>query len=139
MSEVQGYTVRWAAPEVLGNGNRNTQEADIFAFGMVVVEVGCCISLRLALDAERYMICLTLSKVFTGKSPFSEFTATVTVLKIIKGDRLYRLQEPGLTDSIWDMTCACWSQDPAHQPTMPKAVGILREWPVHFFFTKPPP
>jgi hypothetical protein len=39
ISEVQGYTARWAAPEVLRNGDRNTQEADIFAYGMVVVEV----------------------------------------------------------------------------------------------------
>ena len=43
MTEVQGYTARWAAPEVLGSGDRITQEADIFAFGMVVVEVSPCI------------------------------------------------------------------------------------------------
>ena len=36
---VQGYSARWAAPEVLGNGDRNTREADVFSFGMIVIEV----------------------------------------------------------------------------------------------------
>lgn len=53
MTKVQGYTERWAAPEVLWSGDRNTQEADVFAFGMVVVEVSACIPLHLAPDAER--------------------------------------------------------------------------------------
>ncbi|KAF9785470.1 kinase-like domain-containing protein [Thelephora terrestris] len=38
VTEVQGYSGRWAAPEVLGSGDRNTREADVFSFGMVVVE-----------------------------------------------------------------------------------------------------
>lgn len=42
VTKVQGYTPRWAAPEVLASGDRNTREADIFAFGMVVIEVGLC-------------------------------------------------------------------------------------------------
>ena len=35
----QGYTVRWAAPEILKRADKITREADIFAFGMVVIEV----------------------------------------------------------------------------------------------------
>jgi len=34
--------VGWAAPEILTGADRVTQEADIFAFGMVVVEVSPC-------------------------------------------------------------------------------------------------
>ena len=33
-----GQTLRWSAPEVL-NGERHSEEADIFAFAMVMVEV----------------------------------------------------------------------------------------------------
>ena len=44
MTEVQGYTARWAAPEVLESGDRNTPEADTFAFAMVMIEVGVCVS-----------------------------------------------------------------------------------------------
>ena len=38
VSELQGFTPRWAAPEIV-MGNDCTQEADIYAFGMVVIEV----------------------------------------------------------------------------------------------------
>ena len=50
------------------------------------------------------------------------------------GERPDRPQGPGLTDSVWDMTRACWRHDPARRPTVSKVVGILREWPVSFFF-----
>ena len=36
----QGYTVRWTAPEILNRQGTCTQEADIFSFAMVMVEVG---------------------------------------------------------------------------------------------------
>ena len=39
VTKVQGYTERYAALEVLESGDRITQEADVFAFGMVMVEV----------------------------------------------------------------------------------------------------
>jgi serine/threonine protein kinase len=48
VTQVQGYTARWAAPEVLESGDRNTREADAFAFGMVVIEVGPRVSSVLA-------------------------------------------------------------------------------------------
>ncbi|KAF9779311.1 CNH domain-containing protein [Thelephora terrestris] len=103
VTEVQGYSARWAAPEVLGNGDKNTREADVFAFGMVVIEV------------------------FTGRHPFSEFTPLVAVSKIIAGERPDRPQEPGLIDLVWNMTLHCWTQDPAQRPIMASVVGILRE------------
>ena len=37
-----GYTVALAAPEVLEGADAITPEADIFAFGMVVIEVDPC-------------------------------------------------------------------------------------------------
>jgi serine/threonine protein kinase len=119
------YTSRWAAPEVLRSGDvGNTQEADVFAFGMVVVEVSPCIS---SVGCEEIADGVTLSKVFTGKSPFSEFTATVAASKIKDGERPDRPQDPDLTDSVWDMTRTCWCHDPAHRPTISKVVEILRE------------
>ena len=50
VTRVKGYTTAWAAPEVLLEECDNaTSEADIFAFGMVVIEVGPCYSLHPAL------------------------------------------------------------------------------------------
>ena len=39
-SEPKGHTQRWAAPEVLKGADEITREADVFSFGMVVIEVG---------------------------------------------------------------------------------------------------
>lgn len=34
------FTARWCAPEILKNGQPASKESDIFAFGMVIIEVG---------------------------------------------------------------------------------------------------
>ena len=39
-TQAHGYTPRWTAPEILQGAERITPEADIFSFGMVVIEVG---------------------------------------------------------------------------------------------------
>jgi len=38
-TQLQGYTAGWAAPEILMGADEITQEADVFAFGTVVIEV----------------------------------------------------------------------------------------------------
>lgn len=48
------------------------------------------------------------------------------MLKIVGGERPERPQDTGLTDVLWDMTRACWRQDPAHRPAMAGVVGTLR-------------
>jgi len=40
ITQAKGYTAAWAAPEILQGGDKITREGDIFAFGMVVIEVG---------------------------------------------------------------------------------------------------
>ena len=39
VTQPQGYTAGWAAPEILMGADGITQEADMFAFGTVVIEV----------------------------------------------------------------------------------------------------
>ena len=78
-----------------------------------------------------------LSEVFTGRHPFSEFTAPITISKILSGERPDRPQDPGLTNSLWDMALCCWDQDPIQRPAMTSVVGILREWLVFFLFAEP--
>ena len=50
--ELQGCTLRWAAPEVIRGEGGGTQEADVYSFAMVVIEVRSLTSLRLVPDAE---------------------------------------------------------------------------------------
>ena len=49
---MNGYTAAWAAPEILEGINTMTREADVFAFGMVVIEVSPRTLLRLVLEVE---------------------------------------------------------------------------------------
>ena len=37
--DVPGYSARWTAPEILNGAEKSTREADVFSFGMVVMEV----------------------------------------------------------------------------------------------------
>lgn len=56
VTRVEGYTPRWAAPEVLESGDRCTREADVFAFGMVVVEVCSLVSQHLMSRRNRRLV-----------------------------------------------------------------------------------
>lgn len=118
------------------SGERITPEADVFAFGILVVEVGPCNSPHMMLDGLPDTE--ALSKVFTGEYPFSGPDPGVIIAKTAIGERPDRPQDPGLTDSVWDVTCACWHQDPAHRPTVTGVVRTLREWLVPYFFMRLP-
>jgi len=39
-TQVNGHTAAWTAPEILEGTDAITREADVFAFGMAVIEVG---------------------------------------------------------------------------------------------------
>ena len=40
VTQENGYAVAWTAPEILEGADTITREADVFAFAMVVIEVG---------------------------------------------------------------------------------------------------
>ena len=50
--ELLGCTLRWAAPEIIRGESGGTQGADIYSFGMVVIEVSSLPFLHLASEVE---------------------------------------------------------------------------------------
>ena len=82
------------------------RKADVFAFGMVTVEV------------------------FTGKVPFYQESNGLNVgSKILDGYRPERPRDAGgeeLTDGMWELLCRCWSADPASRPTMKNVVQEMQ-------------
>jgi len=46
------YTAAWAAPEILEGIETITRETDVFAFGMVMIEVCPCALPHLVLEVE---------------------------------------------------------------------------------------
>ena len=102
---------RWLAPELItptrkgaGMPVMETKAADVFAFGMLAVEV------------------------FTGKVPFEEQKNEAVVLLISRGGRPEmprNSQEVGLTAEMWSVIQSCWQQNPKKRLTMQE---VVRRW-----------
>jgi len=78
-----------------------SKTADVFAFGMLAVEV------------------------FTDKIPFGEQKNEAAALRISLGDRPEmpeNAQAVGLTSEIWTLLESCWQQNPKRRPTMEEVV-----------------
>ena len=81
-----------------------SKAADVFAFGMLVVEV------------------------FTGEAPFGEQKNEAVVLRILRGDRPKmpgNAQAVGLTHEMWALLENCWHQNPKKRPTMEE---VMERW-----------
>lgn len=102
---------RWLAPELINpprkKGYRQpagTEQADIFAFAMLVIEV------------------------FTGELPFGDIRHETAILMIARGHRPekpHNGESRGLTPEIWKYTQRCWHQNPAKRPDID---AVASEW-----------
>ena len=84
-----------------------TKAADVFAFGMLAVEV------------------------FTGKIPFEEQKNETVVLRISQGGRPGMPEDAhavGLTVEMWNVLESCWHQNPKRRPTMQEVVRRLQKF-----------
>ena len=102
-------TCRWLAPEIITPAHKSmpvmeSKAADVFAFGMLAVEV------------------------FTGKIPFEGQKNEVVVLRISRGGRPEmpeNAQAVGLTNEMWKLLESCWNQNPKRRPAME---DVVRRW-----------
>jgi len=90
-----GGSVRWMAPEVL-NGSNMSEASDIWAFGMIILEIT------------------------TGKRPYLDISIEPLVIRTIC-DRIIpsrpdTKQAPSLTDKLWEICLECWHFDPQGRP-----------------------
>ena len=101
---------RWLAPEItIHDGIPHppiieSKEADVFALGMVAVEV------------------------FTGEVPFGEILSITAALSILEGLRPSKPQnagEVGLTDEMWKAIQKCWRKNPDKRP---KVAEVVEQW-----------
>ena len=104
-------TSRWLAPEIITPARKRgttpvieSKAADVFAFGMLAVEV------------------------FTGKIPFEGQGNEAAVLRILKGGRPEipgYAEDIGLTVEMRNLIESCWRQNPKKRPTMEQ---VVRKW-----------
>lgn len=116
------------APELLVKGEQPSVGSDIYALGMVLVEVN-----RLLLasfcdrDADENLTCFQL---FTLAEPFAEFKrAPQVVMRVFSGGRPRRPSSEealrrGLDDGIWALMEACWAENAEERPDAVK----VKEW-----------
>ena len=115
VSECDPWSARWHAPEFLFpkkfglDSARRTKETDVYAFAMVMYEVGPFHVLRsgLALDYITY----AMRQAFSGSFPFKDLRHEAVILPIRSGDHPCRPEggsDLGLTDELWKMMKACW-------------------------------
>jgi hypothetical protein len=105
---------RWLAPELINpprkKGHRQpagTEQADIFAFAMLAVEV------------------------FTERLPFGDVRHETAILMIARGQRPEKPQgaeNSGFTPEIWRFIQRCWHQNPAKRPDIKAVVTAWREF-----------
>jgi serine/threonine protein kinase len=104
--------LRWLAPEIFNPLRAGvpleSARADVFAFGMLAIEV------------------------FTGTLPFVECDSEEVIRRILEGTRpeLPRnAGDVGLTTERWQLLQRCWDQDPANRPTMEEVARIWEDPP----------
>ena len=117
-TEEPWYTPRWTAPEILKGVAHHSKESDVFAFGMVVIEV------RGHGFTPRQTPSLVY-QVFTGKFPFSDCTVPHVIYKIVTGMRPERPDHPNLTNQLWKLTQRCWAEKPQDRPQIDSAIELL--------------
>lgn len=86
---------RWSAPELSELNATPTFEADVWAFGMVMIEV------------------------FTGGKPFANISrdSIVQTHVCIRLGRPERPKDEQVTDEVWQLMQDCWKIEPKERPT----------------------
>jgi len=105
---------RWLAPELIDPPRSNadqqpvaTEQADIFAFAMLGIEV------------------------FTGDLPFGDVRHETAILMIVRGQRPERphdCESRGFTPEIWKFIQKCWHPKPKKRPYIDTVVSTWRNF-----------
>ena len=105
---------RWLAPELIDPPRKKgyqqpaaTEQADIFAFAMLAIEV------------------------YTGKLPFGDVRHEAAILMIVRGQRPDKPPDAegrGLTPEIWKFIQKSWHQNPVKRPDINAVVSAWRSF-----------
>ena len=120
----QALTTQWLAPEILHSDKESySKPADVFSFGMVMVEVR---QLRHIVHGHALYYRFTPIQVFAGAVPFNDLPAAAATFAIMEGRRPPRPPHPHLTDGLWALARRCWDQDPPSRPEASEVLEVLR-------------
>ena len=125
-AQLEGGTTTFASPELLAPANFGmkdsvpTQEADIYAFGLVIFQV--C-------EQDRGYLPLTyIAQVLTGEIPFRGVRMGDFALNVIRGVRPTKSDNApviGFSYSLWGSIQHCWAGDMKLRPKVGEVVTQL--------------
>jgi len=122
---LEGGTLAFMAPELLApsrfglEGAVPTQEADIYAFGLVILQVSllyCCHLLSF----------LTFCQVLIGRQPFPDMKLPELVFRVSSGlrpEKPANAEVIGVSDSLWELIEKCWVDDRMRRPQIEEVVA----------------
>lgn len=87
-----------------------SKPADVWAFAMTVIEVRGNIT-------KVPFIMLITGKIFTNSEPFGKKTLMEVYYEHKAKRRPQRPESQECDDTLWDLICSCWSDDPEERPT----------------------
>ena len=134
VSKPECLSVRWTAPEVLSETGKPSMKADVFSFGMVMVEV-CYNSTAVCPPQVNCLLTSIWYKAFTGAAPFSDRISPAAMVAIISGDRPPRPTHSTFTGMLWELMNQCWDQDKHGRPRMLEVLLALN--PLVYERTRP--
>ena len=117
VSTPERWSMRWTAPEILLETGEPSMEADVFSFGMVMVEV-CYNPTSVCPPEVDSLLASRWNKAFTGEGPFSNLNPAAAMIAIVRGDRPPRPTHPTFTDTLWELMNKCWDRDRHGRPRM---------------------
>ena len=124
----------WSAPELLDNADglsrRPTPESDVYAFGIVCIEVGD------NLHAWRLVSSFTRGQIYLGRAPYMDDDGSMAFYRrVLEGARPERPEVPvrhdelptgeRMRDELWNLATQCWNKRKEVRPTALEAFRRL--------------
>ncbi|GAB1520665.1 hypothetical protein RhiTH_003750 [Rhizoctonia solani] len=105
-----GFTVRFAAPEIMGGENPFTKESDVYALGM------------------------TIFNVMTGQLPFADKSEVLVIVEVLSARRQplqpnfgHVLQKDEAKSKMWELLKRCFAYEPGDRPKATQVKNGLME------------
>ena len=137
---LEGGTLTFMAPELLAPtryGLKNavpTKEGDIYAFGLVILQVAVSCRRNLA-------VFLTICQVLTGEQPFRGIRPLEIPFHILSGIRPAKPENAeavGISEPLWNLIQKCWDSDKTRRPKIREVVTGVTDAAANWHELTPP-
>jgi len=138
---LEGGTLAFMAPELLEpsrHGLKNsapTKEGDIYAFGLVILQVTALSRYNLG------VIFLAIHQVLTGEQPFSGIKSIEVAFKISSGFRPAKPENAeaiGISESLWKLIQKCWDSERTRRSQIQEVVEGVADAAANWHVVAPP-